>query len=223
MWLITPLGFFSISQKAGKKRHATLTLCSELRSDLAALKQHYLPSLGPIQESHDSDYCFYAEAPRADVSVAMARLVDDLNYSDLKSAVDKKQGERRARLYHKIEDTLHLLRDRQVIVMVGCEGGSLTLQGIQSPEGWKFRAETNESALVDDDIPPFLNNRPWVGTWREALKQLDRYAWPRFYPIAVHPEFRDKVINALRARQKKGVEIFWPRWRKVLSKQDESV
>lgn len=75
MWLITPVGFFSIVQKPGDKQNDTLTVRSRVRSDLAALKQHYLPGLGLIQESHDTDYRFRAVAPRSEVSAAMGAQV----------------------------------------------------------------------------------------------------------------------------------------------------
>ena len=112
MWLVTPIGFFSIVQKPGDKQNGTLTVRSRVRSDLAALKQHYLPGLGPIQESHDTDYRFRAVAPRAEVSAAMARMVDGLDYSNFKSEVGKTQGHKRASLYHKVWDVLyHLQKD----------------------------------------------------------------------------------------------------------------
>jgi hypothetical protein len=46
MWLITSIGFFSVVQKPGDKQNSTLTVRSRVRSDLAALKQHYLPGFG---------------------------------------------------------------------------------------------------------------------------------------------------------------------------------
>jgi hypothetical protein len=110
MWLVTPIGFFSIVQKPGDKQNRTLTVRSRVRSDLAALKQHYLPGLGPIQESHDTDYRFRAVAPRSEVSAAMAHMVDGLDYSNFKSEVAKKQGHKRASLYHKVWDVLYHLQ-----------------------------------------------------------------------------------------------------------------
>lgn len=110
MWLITSVGFFSIVQKPGDKKNGTLTVRSRVRSDLAALKQHYLPGLGPIQESHDTDYCFRAVAPRSEVSAAMARMVDGLDYSNFKSEVGKTQGHKRASLYHQVWDVLYHLQ-----------------------------------------------------------------------------------------------------------------
>lgn len=110
MWLVTPIGFFSIVQKSGDKQNGRLTVRSRVRSDLAALKQHYLPGLGAIQESHDTDYRFRAVAPRAEVSAAMARMVDSLDYGNFKSEVAKKQGHKRAGLYHQVWDVLNKLQ-----------------------------------------------------------------------------------------------------------------
>ena len=105
---------------------------------------------------------------------------------------------------------------KQVILMVGSEGGSLTLYGIQSPEGWQFKVETSEAALVDDEDVPDIPERPWVATWRSALKQLDAYPWMQLYPLEVHPLFSDKVAKALQARQKKDLVIDWDQWNHVL-------
>lgn len=110
MWLITPIGFFSIVQKPEDKRRGTLTVRARMRGDLVTLRQHYLPGLGPVQESHDSDYRFRAVAPREDVSAAMSRLVESLDYSNFKSEVAKKQGHKRAGLYHQVWDVLYQLQ-----------------------------------------------------------------------------------------------------------------
>lgn len=106
---------------------------------------------------------------------------------------------------------------QQVIVEVGSEGGSLTLYGIQSPEGWQFKVETSEAALVDDEDDPDMLERPWVATWRSALKQLDGYPWTQLFPLSVHPDFRDKVFKALQTRKKKGLVIDWDQWGNVLN------
>ena len=110
MWLITPIGFFSVVQKPGDKQAGTLTVRSRVRADLAALKQEFLPGLGPIKESHDTDYRFRAVAPRSEVSAAMACMVDRLDYSNFKSEVAKQQGKQRANLYHKVWDVLYQLQ-----------------------------------------------------------------------------------------------------------------
>lgn len=108
-------------------------------------------------------------------------------------------------------------RAKKVIVEVWGEGGSLTLYGIQTPDGWQFRTETNEAALEDDEDMPGLPERPWVATWRSALRQLGAYPWTRLYPVTVHPEFRDRVFKALKAREKKGLVVDWDQWGNALN------
>lgn len=110
MWLITPIGFFSIVEKPGDKLAGTLTVRARLRNDLAALKQHYLPSLGAVKDSSDTDYRFRATAPRVEVSAAIARLVDGLDYSNFKSEVAKQQGHARSKLYHDVWSVLYKLQ-----------------------------------------------------------------------------------------------------------------
>jgi ADP-ribose pyrophosphatase YjhB (NUDIX family) len=110
MWLITPIGFFSVVQKPDDKHAGTLTVRARLRSDLAALKLHYLPGLGAINESSDTDYRFRATAPRADVSAAMSRLVEALDYSNFKAEVAKRQGHARSGLYHDVWSVLYKLQ-----------------------------------------------------------------------------------------------------------------
>src|SRR4051812_26658836 len=102
MWLITPIGFFSIVQKPHDNLVGTLTVRARVRSDLARLQQDYLPSMGSIEESHDPDYRFRATAPKAEVAAAMTCMVHELDYSNFKSEVAKQQGKKRASLYHDV-------------------------------------------------------------------------------------------------------------------------
>lgn len=110
MWLITPVGFFSVAQKASDIAADTLTVRARVRGDLEALREHYLPGLGEVQESKTSDYRFRAVALRADVTAAMASMVKHLQYSNFKNQVAKVQGTARAHLYHDVWDVLHRLQ-----------------------------------------------------------------------------------------------------------------
>ena len=110
MWLITPIGFFSIVEKPSDKLVRTLTVRARVHSDLVALKQQYLPSLGTIKESLDTDYRFRATAPREEVSAAMAFLVNALDYSNFKSEVAKHQGHPRSKLHHEVWSILYKLQ-----------------------------------------------------------------------------------------------------------------
>jgi len=113
MWLITPIGFFSIVEKPADREPGTLTIRARIRGDLEALRSKCLPALGSIQESSDTDYRFRATAPRADVAAAMVALVNDLHYSNFKTQVAKTQGSPRAHLYHLVWDVLYRLQSRQ--------------------------------------------------------------------------------------------------------------
>jgi hypothetical protein len=48
MWIMTTIGFFSIVQKPEDKDDDTMTIRSRVKSDLIALRDHYLPNLSPI-------------------------------------------------------------------------------------------------------------------------------------------------------------------------------
>lgn len=110
MWLITPIGFFSVVQKASDVSGGTLTIRARVRADLDALRDQFLPSLGEVNESKTNDYRFRAVAPRAEVASAMAAMVNALDYSNFKNQVAKVQGSSRAHLYHDVWDVLYRLQ-----------------------------------------------------------------------------------------------------------------
>lgn len=110
MWLITPVGFFSVVRKPMDIKNKTLTVRARVRSDLEALKAQYLPELGSIQESKVNDYRYRAVAPQAAVAAAMASLIEDVDYANFKDEVKKRQGADRAYLYHDVWDVLYGLQ-----------------------------------------------------------------------------------------------------------------
>jgi hypothetical protein len=50
MWVITPLGFYSVVSKPKDMESGTITIRARVKSDLEALRQECLPSLGAISE-----------------------------------------------------------------------------------------------------------------------------------------------------------------------------
>lgn len=110
MWIVTPIGFFSIVQKPGDKAAGLLTVRARVRSDLDALRASALPTLGETIESRETDYRFRAVAPRQDVQAAISKLVAELDYSNFKSKVAKAQGPKRERLYHDVWSVLHRMQ-----------------------------------------------------------------------------------------------------------------
>jgi hypothetical protein len=114
----------------------------------------------------------------------------------------------------------------QIIVEVGAEGGSLTIEGKHySDTGWQFRMVRNEVALYDDcvddeepdDIAGFLERTDYLDSLGEALKLFDKYPnWIDLYVIEVHPEFVDEVLAEVRSRGGTSAEA---RWREALDRK----
>jgi hypothetical protein len=95
VWLMTWLGFFSVVCKSDDVGRGTLTVRARVRSDLEALKNHFLPGLGEIVENAGTDYRYRSKALRTDLAKALAKMVEDLDYSNFKDEVGRKQGKDR--------------------------------------------------------------------------------------------------------------------------------
>lgn len=113
MWLITPIGFFSIVQKPEDLYRDTLTIRARVSSDLKSLREQYLPGLGETQENNDTDYRFRATAPRQEISQAMAHMIEHIDYSNFKSEIANLQGHKRAHVYHDVWSALYQLQERK--------------------------------------------------------------------------------------------------------------
>ncbi|NYT60625.1 NUDIX hydrolase [Alcaligenaceae bacterium] len=110
MWLLTPLGFFSIVQKGNDQAQGTLTVRARVASDLDNLRQSVLPSLSATVSGAGTDYQFRASAPRDDVARALGELALHTTYSNFKDEVAKRQGKARAALYHDVWNVLYRLQ-----------------------------------------------------------------------------------------------------------------
>jgi len=107
MWLMTNFGFFSVVQKKGND---ILTVRARVRSDLEALKEKYIPTLGQILEGKGTDYKYRAKVSREDLSGAMQKIVMDIDYSNFKDSVAKQQGYKRASIYGEVWSDLMSLQ-----------------------------------------------------------------------------------------------------------------
>ena len=61
------------------------------------------------------------------------------------------------------------------------------------------------------------------GRWEEALRLMDRYPWARLHPVAVHPEFVERVRVAVEERlagerQRRSVERERRVWERLLGR-----
>lgn len=105
MWLITPIGFFSVVRKPGDLAAGMLTVRARSRGDLEALAAR-MPALGPITDRGGTDYPFRARAPRDKVAETFATLLREIDYANFKDEVATRQGRERAEVYGKVWHTL---------------------------------------------------------------------------------------------------------------------
>lgn len=110
MWLMTPIGFFSIIEKPYDRHDGTLTVRARVEGDLVELKARYLPELGEIKGGQVTDYRYRAVAPREAVARALSQLTLDLDYSNFKDEVERVQGYERVRVYGEVWGRMHQLQ-----------------------------------------------------------------------------------------------------------------
>ena len=110
MWVLHPsVGFLSVVAKPWDRPNGTMTIRARVHDDLVRFKA-FLPSMGPIIESQDSDYRFRAVADRDAVMAAMAKLAADIDYDNFKNEVAARQGYDRAAIYGDVWQVLYRLQ-----------------------------------------------------------------------------------------------------------------
>jgi ADP-ribose pyrophosphatase YjhB (NUDIX family) len=162
MWLITPTGFFSIVCKPGDRKAGTLTIRARVKSDLEALRQQCLPSLGKVTENEGTDYPYRAKAKRSEVAKALAQMVEQLDYDNFKNEVAEKQGHHRAKVYHEVWDVLYDLEKKTANSSKSAAKNSKT----KSASGQK---PTAYGGIILDEKKRVLLRRP--------RGDFDRYVW----------------------------------------------
>jgi hypothetical protein len=90
--------------------------------------------------------------------------------------------------------------EKEVIVEIGAEGGSITLFGVRSPRGWLYSRSVDDwtPELIDEERIEHDSNV--VDSWEAALGLLDQYPWHLLSPLNVHPEFRRQILVAVQKR-----------------------
>lgn len=97
--------------------------------------------------------------------------------------------------------------EREVIIDVGVELGSLILYGVRTNGGWVFQRNVVDQTPFMLDEAEIRHDSNFTDSWDEALSLLDEYPWRQMYPIKVHPEFREAVWAALQNPQLNGGRI----------------
>lgn len=156
MWLLTPLGFFSIVRKPADVKAGTLTVRARVRADLERLREACLPGLGEIVADAGTDYRYRAQAPRGEVGLALADLTARIDYANFKDTVAARQGKARAALYGKVWQTLYALPD---------EAPAPAAPAVPAPRGL---AAAYGGVLVDAQRRVLL---------REPAGHYDGYVW----------------------------------------------
>jgi hypothetical protein len=106
MWLITTQGFYSVV--AHRDDPDLLLVRARTREDIEALREQ-IPALEPF-EDRSADYRHRAVVTREHWRDAVAQLVGAIDYGNFKSAVGKRQGWDRERVYHAVWDVLARLQ-----------------------------------------------------------------------------------------------------------------
>jgi hypothetical protein len=97
-----------------------------------------------------------------------------------------------------------------VILDAGFEGGSLTVLGIKSASGWRFRIATDEGTMFDllseedragTTPSDYQHESDWVDGWEAALALLnERRHWHMMSADQVHPDFGQRILAAVQER-----------------------
>ncbi len=110
---------------------------------------------------------------------------------------------------------------REIVLQVGAEGGSLTIVRYPvSGEKWQFAFIRDESTLADflgeedkDLIDALSETHDSIATFEEAIALMNAYPWPELYPLVVHPEFVNQVMEII---ERSGNLRARDEWKKIL-------
>ena len=118
---------------------------------------------------------------------------------------------------------------REIIIELGGPEGAITLYGQRDANGgWWFTREArtlfreeygNEDAVLQCCEASVSGATTWTG----ALRLLDRSPWAELHPVEIHPDFRDRIWEAVIERnQRMPGEDAWrqaalSRWRLLCS------
>lgn len=92
------------------------------------------------------------------------------------------------------------MSEREIILEVGGEGGSITLYGVRTASGWRYQRNVVDQTMSMLDEEEIRHDSLFCSSWDEALALLDQYVWHQLYPLRVHPEFQATVWRVVQAR-----------------------
>lgn len=101
MWLMSVNGFYSVVEKAEDRNAGTVTIRARNKQDIDKLVKVYLPDAKPWRLRR-SDYEWRVRVPREEWAQAVARMAMEIDYSNFKDEVKRRQGKRRAGIYGRV-------------------------------------------------------------------------------------------------------------------------
>ena len=111
MWLMTPIGFYSVGAHRDKPQRVLVR--ARCRQDLERLLELDVGGLNdillrqPIVQTLQADYPYRVELPRMAWEAAALRLAEMVDYPNFKDAVKQRQGKDRADVYMSVWGALH--------------------------------------------------------------------------------------------------------------------
>ena len=103
----------SVVARSGDKHKGLPTIRSRVKSDIEALRE-YVPSLGPIAESKQTDYRYRAKAKAKDIAIGFGSMIENIDYSNFKDKVAETQSDFRASVYGEVWNSLYELQENEV-------------------------------------------------------------------------------------------------------------
>jgi 8-oxo-dGTP pyrophosphatase MutT (NUDIX family) len=171
---MTSVGFFSVVRKRGD---TDLTVRARVRGDLEALAEKYLPTLGPIEAGGGTDYPYRARTSASDFAVAVARIVEDVDYSNFKDSVLDRQGRERAHIYGEVWSALReLARDKPIAyggVVIDSAGRILLREATDHYDGYVWTFSKGRPSLGESPREAALREtREETGVIAEVVAEI---------------------------------------------------
>lgn len=113
MWLFTKVGFFSVVKRS-EDIHGILQIRARIKEDLINLLNAYFEKDGSgkdkkrkIHEDSRRDYPYRILVTPDELTALFIRLASDIDYSNFKDEVEKRQGKARHDLYLEVWSTMN--------------------------------------------------------------------------------------------------------------------
>lgn len=99
MWIYLPWGFFSVIRY---RNEPLVTIRARRKRDLERLREAYLPLMSDIAVDSGADYIYRAKASPLEFATAVARIILELNWSNVKAAAAVVGGPELTNVYHQV-------------------------------------------------------------------------------------------------------------------------